>query len=224
MLPGWNFSRTSWVNNSAVVKYAQEYGYALILPEMGKTLYESQYYPQTTMKWNSLPGGQFIKQRFIPAVQTKHQLLLPGRHNTMLGLSTGGRGVALIALENPGLFVAGASLSGDFSQENMPQDRLMTSIYGRFNSFPQRWKGRDNPQARVAEWIMPLYLAHGTADHTVPESQTLMFCQQLKEYHGKKISIQCDRLPGAGHDYQFWGGRLPAVFQFFEQQKQTIAQ
>jgi S-formylglutathione hydrolase FrmB len=171
------------------------------------------------MKWNSIPGGEFIKQRFIPGIQARHQLLLAGKYNTMLGLSTGGRGVALIALENPGLFLAAASLSGDFSQENMPQDRLMTSIYGSFNSFAPRWQGRDNPQARVTEWSVPLYLAHGTADNIVPESQTAMFCQKLKAYHGHKILIQCDRIAGAGHDYKFWGGILPSVFQFFQQQK-----
>jgi len=161
VLPGWNFPRTSRVENTSLVKYAEQYGYALILPEMGKTLYESSYYPQTRMKWNRVAGGQFIKDRFIPTIQQRHNLLRPGQYNTILGLSTGGRGVALIALQNPGLFVAGASLSGDFSQEHMPEDRLMTAVYGAFAKFPKRWIGTesDNPQAQVRDWQMPLYLA-----------------------------------------------------------------
>ena len=52
-----------------------------------------------------------------------------------------------------------------------PKDRLMTGVYGPFTDFPQRWQGKDNPQARVAEWNMPLYLAHSIADNIVPESQ-----------------------------------------------------
>lgn len=115
------------------------------------TLYESAYYPETQMKWNPIPGGEFIKNHFIPEIQKRHNLLLPNQNNTLLGLSTGGRGVALIALENPGLFVAGASLSGDFSQENTPDERLMTAVYGSFYQEPLRWKGRDNPMARVSE-------------------------------------------------------------------------
>jgi len=216
VLPGWNFKRTSWIENTNLVNFADRYGYALLLPEMGKTLYESSYYSQTTMKWNRVPGGKFIKERFIPAIQKRHNLLKKGQHNTMLGLSTGGRGVALIALENPGLFVAGASLSGDFSQENTPKDRLMTSIYGSFDRFPQRWLGKDNPQARANEWVMPLYLAHGTADNIVPESQSRLFYNTLVKKHDGNILVEYYPVNGAGHNYQFWGGQLPAVFQFLD--------
>ncbi|NER35097.1 MAG: prolyl oligopeptidase family serine peptidase [Oscillatoria sp. SIO1A7] len=216
VLPGWNFSRTNWVENAPLVEYADRYGYALILPEMLQTVYASSYYPETNLRWNRLPGGQFIKEQFLPAIQKKHNLLKPGQHNTLLGLSTGGRGVALIALENPGLFVAGASLSGDFSQENMPSDNLMTALYGSFEQFPDRWKGRDNPQARAAEWIMPLYLAHGTADEVVPESQSRLFYEALIRDRGDLILVEYHPIAGAGHDYSFWGGQLPAVFEFFE--------
>ena len=216
VLPGWDYKRTSWIDNTNLVKYADQYGYALILPEMGKTLYESEYYPETKMKWNSIPGGKFIKERFIPEIQKRHNLLKPGQHNTTLGLSTGGRGVVLIALENPGLFVAGASLSGDFSQDNMPSDRLMTSVYGAFAQFPDRWKGRDNPQKRVDEWKMPLYLAHGTGDRIVPESQSRLFYDALVRHHNGNILVQYNAVQGAGHDYQFWGGQLENVFEFID--------
>jgi S-formylglutathione hydrolase FrmB len=216
VLPGWNYPRTSWVENSPLVEYANKYGYALILPEMLKTLYESSYYPETELKWHSVPGGKFIKEQLIPAIQTKHHLLIPGDNNFLLGLSTGGRGVALIALENPDLFVAGASLSGDFSQENTPSDRLMTLVYGSFADFPSRWQGQDNPQARASEWKMPLYLAHGTDDDIVPESQSCLFYQALKNQLDNQVLIEYHAISGAGHNYQFWGGQLPNVFEFFE--------
>ena len=215
VLPGWNFSRTSWVENSPLVEYADQYGYALLLPEMQKTLYESSYYPETQMKWHRVPGGEFIKRYFIPAIQARHNLLIRGSKNTLLGLSTGGRGVALIALENGGMFVAGASFSGDFSQENMPSDRLMISVYGNFADFPERWQGRDNPMARAKEWIMPLYLAHGTDDDIVPESQSRLFYEALKGQGGQEIAVEYHAVEGAAHNYDFWGGQLAAVFKFF---------
>lgn len=215
VLPGWNYPRTSWVDNSNLVSLAEKYGYVLILPEMLQTLYESSYYPETQLKWNQKPGGEFIKTRFIPEIQKRHNLLNPGQNNTMLGLSTGGRGVALIALENPRLFVAGASLSGDFSQENTPDDRLMTAVYGGYTKFPERWKGRDNPTSRAAEWVMPIYLAHGMADDIVPEQQSRLFYQELTK-NNSNLRIEYNPVKGAGHDYQFWGGQLPAVFGFLE--------
>ena len=216
VLPGWDYPRTSWVENTELKKFADERGYALILPEMLQTLYASNYYPETELKWNQVPGGKFIKERFIKEIQTRHNLLRSGQHNTMLGLSTGGRGVALIALENPELFVAGASLSGDFSQENTPEDRLMTAVYGPIAYFRDRWTGRDNPQSRAHEWNMHLYLAHGTADDIVPESQSRLFYEALKEHHDNNIRIEYNAVQGAGHDYQFWGGQLKEVFDFFD--------
>ena len=215
VLPGWNYSRTSWIENTNLKKYSDRYGYILILPEMGKTLYASTYYPETSMKWNSISGGKFIKENFIPAIQQEYGLLQPDQYNTLLGLSTGGRGVALIALENPGLFAAGASLSGDFSQENTPSDRLMTSVYGSFWEFKDRWLGRDNPQSRVAEWKIPLYLAHGIQDNIVPESQSRLFHDALIKQHGDRVIVQYNPVQNAQHDYKFWGEQLPYVFQFF---------
>lgn len=216
VLPGWDFPRTSWVENTNLVSFADRYGYVLLLPEMDKTLYASTYYPETTLKWNSIPGGAFIKKAFIPEIQKRHQLLLPGQHNTLLGLSTGGRGVALIALENPGLFIAGASVSGDFSQENTPEDRLMTALYGSFSQFQSRWLGRDNPQARASEWTMPLYLSHGTADDIVPESQSRLFFEAIKQQQPSAV-VEYHPVAGAGHDYPYWGSQLEAVFKFIDQ-------
>ncbi|TVQ41835.1 MAG: alpha/beta hydrolase [Gloeocapsa sp. DLM2.Bin57] len=216
VLPGWNFPRTSWLENSDLAKYAQQYGYALILPEMSTTIYESSYYPETTMRWNAIPGLEFINTRFIPTIQARHNLLLPGQNNTLLGLSTGGRGVALIALSNPDLFVAGASLSGDFSQENMPTDNLMRAVYGDREEFGDRWLGVDNPQARIAEWKMPLFLTHGTADEVVPESQSRLFYEKYRELHGNNQIIEYYPREGAGHDYDFWNSQLEAIFNFWE--------
>lgn len=218
VLPGWDYPRTQWVQDTPLVEYANQYGYALILPEMLVTVYESAYYPETEMKWNQLPGGQFIKQRLIPTIQQRHNLLKQGHHNTLLGFSTGGRGVALIALENPELFVAGASLAGDFSQENTPNDNLMTAVYGPFNQFPERWTDRDNPQGRAAEWIMPLYLAHGTGDRVVPPEQSRLFYQALIGHHGENLAVEYQAIAGAGHDANFLTQELPNVFDFFRRQ------
>lgn len=218
LLPGWNFPRTSWVKDTHLVAYAEQYGYALLLPEMGKTIYESQYYDETTLRWNAnFAGGKFIKDVFIPEIQTRHNLLQPGQDNMLLGLSTGGRGVALIALENPGLFVAGASLSGDFNQAAIPSDRLMIAVYGPYDKFKQRWNGQDNPQTRVKEWVMPLYLAHGVKDNIVPESQSKSFYEALQKANpNNKQLVEYHSVAKAAHDYQFWGAQLEPVFKFFK--------
>jgi len=212
VLPGWNFSRTSWVENSSLVEKSQESGMIIVLPEMGKTLYETSFFPETKMRWNQYPGSMFIKEIFLPVMQKKYHLFLPECQNFILGLSTGGRGVAMTILENKGLFVKGAALSGDFAQHFMPKDRIMTNIYGSSALFPERWRLRDNPFDRAEEFTVPLYLAHGVEDKVVPESQSAMFYERLKKI-GKEVYYE--KIDGAGHDYTFWDGRLNDVFDFF---------
>ena len=215
LLPGWNFPRMHWVNQTDLLKFSDLYGYSLILPELKTTLYESEYFPETKMKWNPIPGGQYVKNHLIVQLQNQFKILLPSQKNFLLGLSTGGRGVALLALENPDLFTAGASLSGDFSQDTMRKDRLMTLVYGPYEHFSKRWNGKDNPQKRAAEWKMPLYLSHGKDDRTVPPSQTKMFYEELRKIHNNQIDVLYRDVPGMGHNLVFWGSELPEVFKFF---------
>lgn len=213
VLPGWNFPRTEWQRKSELLLVAREKRLRLILPEMGKSLYESRYFPETRLKWASTPGGIWVKELLIPELQ-RHGYLIPGGKSFLLGLSTGGRGVALVHLANPGLFTAGAALSGDFDQTAMPADRLMTSVYGSYYAFRERWSGIDNPRTMIRSWSMPLYLGHGRRDTVVPFSQTEDFYLALKEAH-PKLRLIFNAPESAGHDFAYWGSELRPVIDFF---------
>ena len=214
MLPGWNFPRDSWRKNSRIEKMAEKAGLVLVLPEMGKTLYETEYFPETQMKWHKEPGSVFVKGKLIAELQARYSILKPGQKNFLMGLSTGGRGVALTALENPGLFTAGAALSGDFAQEKMKYERINISVYGPYEQFTKRWMGRDNPNARVAEWTMPIYLSHGLSDEVVPPQQTQVFADAIRDKNESLVEFHLKA--GFAHDYQFWDAELDAAFQFFD--------
>jgi hypothetical protein len=60
-----------------------------------------------------MPGGAWIKEILIPFMRDgdKCGIFNDGNNNFLLGLSTGGRGVALVSCTNPGLFRAGAAHS-----------------------------------------------------------------------------------------------------------------
>lgn len=215
VLPGWNFPKEDWIQKTKLKTIADEKGYALILPDMKKTIYESEFFPETRMKWSPNPGLVFIKSYLIPEIQTKHHLLLvENQKNYLLGLSTGGRGVVQISLDNPGLFSAGLAFSGDFNQEEMPKDNLMTAVYGPITEFHDRWVGKDNPTTRIEEWKMPIYLSHGILDRVVPPSQTESFCEALKK--ANKPNVSCNMVKGMTHDYDFWGSELKGGFEFLE--------
>jgi putative tributyrin esterase len=212
VLPGWNFPRGDWHRKTTILFLAKQRGLRMIFPDMLKSLYESRYYPETRMKWGPVPGGEWIRTVFIPEMR-KYGILAEGGNNYLLGLSTGARGVALISLENPGLFRAGAALSGDFDQSGMRGDRLMAAVYGPFDRFSERWATVDNPLARVSEWKMPLYLGHGRKDTVVPYAQTHSFYTSLRAAH-PSLPVALSAPADAGHDFAYWQSELEPAFDF----------
>ncbi|MBX7057081.1 MAG: prolyl oligopeptidase family serine peptidase [Leptospirales bacterium] len=213
LLPGWKFSRHRWLEETALYNEASQRGLCLAAPEMNTTLYESAYYPETRLRWSTMPGQQWVLQILIPELQ-KRGLFREGQSNFLLGLSTGARGVALLALARSTLWSAAAALSGDFDQRRMPRDRLMNGVYGPLHQFPERWAGPDNPQIRAAEWKTPLYIAHGRNDAVVPFEQSERFFSELRRLH-PQLPIEFSS-PAAGHDFGFWSSQLQPAFKFFD--------
>ncbi|NJK84110.1 MAG: alpha/beta hydrolase, partial [Saprospiraceae bacterium] len=145
VLPGWDFSRKDWCQKSSLCAQALARGYRLILPEMARSVYAAEYYLETRTDWLRYPNKIWCTDSLVPALQQRYGILLPEQKNFVLGLSTGGRGAALLSLALPELFTAAAALSGDFDQTKMPADNLMRGYYGEYSKFPERWKGVDNP-------------------------------------------------------------------------------
>lgn len=212
VLPGWNFSRKEWQNKTTIMLLAKQRGLRMVFPDMLKSLYESRYYPETRMKWSPTPGGEWIKEILIPEMR-KLGIFPEGGNNYLLGLSTGARGVALVSLENPGIFKAGAALSGDFDQSSMKQDRLIAAVYGPYDRFPERWKTTDNPLARISEWKMPVYLGHGKKDAVVPYGQTHAFYTALRAAH-PSLPVVLSAPANAAHDFPYWESELEPAFNF----------
>ena len=221
VLPGWRFERSRWYKKTRLLTFAESHGYRVVFPEMNISLYASRYQKETEerIKWQKISGGRWIKEVMIPWLQKNNKIFVKGSKNFLLGLSTGGRGVALVALQNEGLFTAGAALSGDYNQAAMPHDRLMTRMYGPFTSFKKRWQTVDNPYYEVwkGRWMMPLYLGHGTRDRVSPHSESRKFFRILKK-HAPKVPVKYHEARGAGHNFGYWDSELPAIFLFFKEQ------
>lgn len=212
VLPGWNFSRTEWHTKTTILLHARERGLRMVFPDMLKSLYESRYFPETRMKWGPVPGGEWIRTICIPTMRT-YGFFKEGEANYLLGLSTGGRGVALVSLNNPGLFRAGAALSGDFNQSAMKRDRLMAAVYGPHDGFADRWATVDNPSYRISDWKMPIYLGHGKKDMVVPFEQTQAFYTAIVAAH-PGLHVVLSAPEKAGHDFAYWQSELGPAFDF----------
>jgi predicted esterase len=214
VLPGWNFPRKDWCEKSSLCQKALSRGYRLVMPEMSKSVYSTKLYPETRSDWRSFPTKTWLVEKMIPYLQDSLQVMTEKQANFVLGLSTGARGVALVALAKPTLFRAGAALSGDYEQTQMPQDNLMIGFYGSYAQFKERWEREDNPAKQVKYFETPLYLGHGKQDKVVPVAQTQIFYDALRKAKPElRVKLH---LTNAGHDYAYWDSEVENMLDFFE--------
>ena len=217
VLPGWKFSKTRWFNETRLIEFIKKYQYIAIAPEMNITVYESQYFPETKLKWHKKPGMQFIENDFIPYFN-KFNLFKEVYYNMGLGLSTGARGIILITSRNPKLFYSVAALSGDYDQTITPTDNLMRLTYGEYHQFKERWHTIDNPIHNFQQKGIHthIYLGHGKKDNIVSYEHTLHLYNFLKNRNPSK-TVLLNLCENCKHDFPYWDKELDAVFTFFEQ-------
>ncbi len=217
-LHGYGANLREWEMNSYIEKLANELNFVIVCPDMGNTVYESRFYPETTVKWAGIPGGKFISENLINYLNNTFALAYDRDKTGIFGLSTGGRGAMLLSALHPDIFGAAAGLSGDYDPLSMPRDRLLTAVYGNSKQFEERWKTDDNI-INLAEKLIntPLYISHGEKDSIVPKEQSWIFALKLKHLQKKMggFDITYFEKKHSMHDWHYWGSMLPEVMNFF---------
>ena len=213
LLPGWNFPPDDWCNKTSLCSQARKQGYFVVLPDMGKSVYQEKIFPETRTDWRKMPTRAWLRDTVIPFLQKQFGILDTSSRNLLVGLSTGARGVALLSLDIPKLFRGAAALSGDYDQSLLPNDRLMTGYYGSYYRFKKRWQTVDNVLYRLKDFCIPIYLGHGSADKTCTPVQTRLLYDSLKKQQ-PQLEIRL-HMPEAGHDYYYWNSEVGNILNFF---------
>ena len=209
LLHGMHGDYTSWLNGSAIGKYARMRGIAVVMPSAVNSFYCNmkygcRYYDYVT---EELPA--FLRKN-LPSLSTKREKTF------VAGLSMGGYGAVKLALRRPDLYAACASLSGcldlagrmdatdvkwkDVAVCNWGEDYLKTfpgsedDLLALIDRFP-----KDQPKPRI-------YYTCGTEDSLYGENQSFR-----RHVEGKGFETHYDEGPGV-HDWIFWDGWiLPAI-------------
>ncbi|GAB5418929.1 MAG: hypothetical protein Crog4KO_00900 [Crocinitomicaceae bacterium] len=213
VLQGWNFPNTSWSDSSDLENLASELGFALVMPDMGKSIYQKRNYPETRKDWCKYPTRTWLIDTMIPELQDEFNLFADNGPNFVMGLSTGGRGAFILAQENPKVFRAGASLSGDYDQSAFPEDNLYR---GYFGTDPERWNDDENPVSFAKEWSVPMYVGHGGADKIVPVRHAEIVREVKMENAGIDEEWIFTINQEAGHNYDFWSSEVDAILEYFQ--------
>ncbi len=214
-LHGWRGKASDWEKRSRITYWANKYQYVLVVPDMGTSVYERAYYPETRAryKWGKIPGGRWVGEVVLPYMRKRYNVYKTRQKTGVFGLSTGGRGAALLPVYYKE-FRAFAALSGDYDITLQPKERTCTYIYGPYARFPGRWR-KDNSRYLLSEYKdVAAYLVHGVKDSICPVKQSRLFYQDLKK---KGFDVTAEFPAKLGHSWYVWDGYLGKTFQFFNE-------
>ncbi len=217
VLPGWNFPDTQWCEKTLLCEKALIMNYNLLFVEMQRSVYLSEYYPQTKKEYKNFPTRTWLIDSVLKVLQDK-SLIYPKNFNFVVGLSTGGRGAAILGLDYPSYFKAVASLSGDFDPTLQKNDNLMVFSLGPYDKNRKLWEGSDNISRRAKEMKTPIYIGHGQNDKTCPIIQSISFVNELKKQNPNLI-VKSNFPKNMGHDYKYWDSEVDSIIAFFNQYK-----
>ncbi|MCX7680301.1 MAG: esterase family protein [Spirochaetes bacterium] len=226
-----------WERNSRITYSADEYGFAIVCPNMGVTLYETKFYPETTRKWNAMPGGKWIGEVLIPFLRLRFGLASDRKYTAIAGISAAARGAVLIAETYPHLFGAVGALSGYYDPTSLSKGSAHAKVYGDYDKFQDRWNADDNVlEGAKALQHIPVFIAHGKDDTHYHFEQSRLFAVKLlmlrnsyletfaktttDEELQKKMTqsiyiFELHLVRREYHNWSFWNYMIPQMMRFF---------
>lgn len=205
-LHGWAHAPEDFRKHTRLAALADELGLVVVLPAMGKTVYETKLYPETKGAWGKVPGARWVAEVVLPWARKTYGAGRDKATTGILGYSTGGRGAVVVAERWPEFgFVA--SLSGTYALRELPvtmgESKIHAAVFGDLARFPERWVLDDAVRPGLQEALsgVKVVLAHGGKDPVVPPEQM----ERMRKFlEGSKAIVAVDLDKPAGHDWAFW--------------------
>lgn len=205
----------NWVELTNIAELSSELELIIVMPDGG----DGWYCDSATVASDKYES--FFVDEFMPQIERRYRVIGDRCSRSIAGLSMGGYGAFKFAAKRPDLFQFAASFSGAFEAPQMSDERpgseweaLRPSILKAFGE--GRSSNRDQNDLHLilrripAEEIRDLpffYFDCGLSDGFLTANVRL---EQLLRSRG--IAHHFGALKG-GHDWQYWSGRLPALFK-----------
>ncbi|MEK6793939.1 MAG: alpha/beta hydrolase-fold protein [Spirochaetota bacterium] len=213
-LHGWNHSPALWRQKGDLGPFADKYGVVIAVPNMGQTVYESTFYPETISGWRMAPGVRWIGEAVLTHMRKKYSVHTNRAHTAVIGYSTGGRGAVLVSELYPEFAFAG-SVSGTFDLMRLKTSegeyKIHEVVYGKRDKFPERWQ-KDNcisPSLVSNLTGTALFIGHGGRDTSVRPDQLDALRDALK---GTSIRAEFIVQTNGIHDWSYWNSQWDAMF------------
>lgn len=228
-----------WERNSRIASNADRYGFVVVCPDMGVSLQEMKYFPETTRKWGDVPGGKWVGEVLVPFLRRRFNLASDGKYTAIAGISAAARGAVLVAENYPELFGAVGALSGYYDPLSLSKGVSHSKVYGEQDKFSERWKTEDNVLENAAALKnIPVFISHGKDDSNYHYEQSRLFAVKLLMLRGNYIEslkntikdeetrkklgqsvyrFELQLIRREYHNWSFWNYMLPKMMEFFDQ-------
>ena len=200
LLHGWNLSPLSWCDQTSFCNELLSMGYHVIIPDMGKSVYASQYYPETVKTMAMYPQLPFVLDTLLPFLQDSIHILNNSHNNFLIGYSMGARGALAIAENTENIFSRLVLISGEYDQTLIPEDNILTMYFGSYQQFPERWEGKDNLLRNIDKLNIPVLILHGQNDDVISAIQSDTLAKVLENKNKFYIKTIYNNY---GHDFDF---------------------
>ena len=204
LLHGVRQNADAWQRMSSAERYANYYGYALIMPDGQRSFYTDMAY-----------GSRFftyLTEELPETMQAMLKLPADRAHTFVGGLSMGGYGALKCALLRPDLYAGAMCFSSGFFTLNCPELLIENGYYSRNELTGVLGENLqvsppDDLTMRIRSWPQeqdkPLvYLACGTEDPLHPLSTEMHKLLQENQF-----DVSYQEWPGI-HDWRFWDAAL----------------
>lgn len=219
VLHEYNETMREWEVNTNIEKYADDYNFILVCPNMRTSLYESKFYPETTNRWAEMPGGKFIGEVLINYIRKNFAIGSTRDKTGIFGVANGARGALLVSSKYYDIFSVSTGMSGNYDSLSMTRNKRLISVYGEFKRFKERWEQDDNIiKLAVNLKNTSVYLWHGVKDYNIPREHSVMLAMRLKHLQknngGYEIIYKENKYYTC--EWKHWRRILPEVMEFFD--------
>ncbi len=219
-LHSYDSNEREYENNSSIESYANKYNFVIVCPSMGKSVYESSFYPETNYRWNVIPGGKFVGETLIKFLNKNYDLTLTKSSTGIMGLTVGAYGALSVAARYNDKFQAAAGLSGFYDSTTIQRPGIIEAVYGSYKNHGDRWE-KEASVIAMAEKLagIPVFLYHGTGGDAFHPGQSRMLAIRIKSLQksSNAYSVTYRENKNGYQGWTYWKRQIPEILEFMDQ-------
>lgn len=221
-LHSYDSNEREFENNASLEYLANRYNFVIVCPAMGRTVYETSYYPDTTYKWNPMPGGKFIGETLLKFLNDNFGLAARKENTGILGVTAGAYGAIKSAAMYNNRFNAAAGISGFYDPTTIQSGRIIEAVYGSYKIHPERWE-REASVITLAERLanVHVFLYHGTRNDSFNAGQSRMLAIRLRSLQrttaAGSFSVTYRENKNGYQGWIYWKKHIPEIMEFMDQ-------